>query len=121
MEFANARNYIQLNGLEVPTDFSDFAGATPPPPNVHGVVMDARKSKKQRGVEYVEISIGSDDGLLEGHSLYVFRSAVDNKGKAKFLGRIEIVLLTPDRAVGTVVGKAKNGVIQKGDNVTTRL
>jgi len=31
------------------------------------------------------------------------------------------VYVTPDRAVGVVILRAKNGVIERGDNVTSKL
>ena len=97
---------------------AELAGQQPPPV-VEGVVMDARKSARQ-GTEFVEISLGSDDGLAKGHSLFVYRGA-NGGDRGKYLGKIEIVYVTPDKAVGTVVERAKNGVIQKGDNVTSKL
>jgi hypothetical protein len=33
----------------------------------------------------------------------------------------EVVRAEPDRAVGRVIESSRNGVIQKGDNVTTKL
>jgi hypothetical protein len=120
-ELARTRQFLALNELEMPKDFRGADVAPPPPPGVHGLVTDARKSTKQRGLEFVEISIGSDDGLLEGHNLFVFRPGVQNDGRPLFLGKIEIVMLTPDKAVGRVVDKAKNGVIEVGDHVSTKL
>lgn len=119
-ELAARRKIMELNDLKLPKDLRSLDGKTPPPPIVESLVSDVRQGKT-RGTEFVEIRIGSDDGLLDGHTLYVFRTAEKNNGRAKFLGRIEIVLLTPDKAVGRVVEKAKNGVIQVGDHVTTRL
>ncbi len=119
-ELAAAKLFLQQHDLELPKDFRSLVGKTPPPPIVQGMVLDVGKAKRG-GSEFVEISLGSDDGLLQTHSLYVFRAAARNNGRAKFLGKIELVLLRPDRAVGKVVEKAKNGVIEKGDHVTTRL
>lgn len=84
-----------------------------PPPAVDGIVL---ATKKTRSSELVEISIGSDDGLKNNDTLFVFRTE-----DSKYLGQIKLVLVTPDRAVGTVTERAKNGVIQKGDNVATKL
>lgn len=65
----------------------------------------------------VEISIGKDDGVEEGQSLLVYRLAE----KSKYLGKIEIVYVTADKAVGTLVDDPKNGPIKKGDNVSAKL
>lgn len=86
------------------------------PPEVTGVVVGLRKDRRGR-VELVEISLGSDDGLSRGHELSVYST----EGNGKYLGEIRLVYITADRAVGAVVEPAKNGIIQKGDNVTTKL
>ncbi len=84
-----------------------------PPPSVEGLVLNTRKT---RASVLIEVSIGSDDGLKDGDELFVFRTR-----DSKYLGKIELVLVTPDRAVGAVVEKAKNGTIERGDNVATKL
>lgn len=101
---------------DLPTDPSEYRDRAAPPPQVDGLVLNTRQAKDSR-TEFVEISIGSDDGLQKGHSLFVYREG----GRGQYLGRIEIVFVSPDRAVGTVISKAKNGVIERGDNVTTKL
>jgi len=91
-----------------------------PPPDVAGLVLDARKTRN-RSTEFVHISIGSDDGLAVGHTLHVYRPADKNGGRAMYLGKIELVRVAPDEAVGTVIERAKNGIIERNDNVTTKL
>ena len=91
------------------------------PPRVDGKIVLTKAARSQGNAELVEISLGSDDGLSKGHEMVVYRSAAENGGKAKYLGKIRIVFTTPDKAVGTVLEKSKSGIIQKGDNVTTRL
>ena len=88
-----------------------------PPPLVRGVIYNTRDASSNGGNELVEISIGSDDGLAKGHELDIYRT----KGDGKYLGRMQLVYVTPDRAVGKVIQKAKNGIIQRGDYVTTQL
>ena len=90
----------------------------PPAPDVGGLVLAARTVKTS---QFVEISIGSDDGLVKGHKLYVFRTAENNGGRPKYLGRIQLMHVTPDRAVGSVVEPAKNGIITREDHVTTKF
>ena len=94
--------------------------AADPPPPVSGVVLD--KQKNERGtVEFIQISVGSDDGLRKGHQLYIYRLAKTGGERAQYLGQIRLVDVKPDEAVGTVIEKAKNGVIQKGDYASTKL
>ncbi len=90
-----------------------------PPPEVDGVVQEVKNDRTGRA-KMVVISIGADDGLMAGHVLYAFRSGVDGR-KAQYLGNIRVVDATPDQAVCEVIQTAKNGIIEKGDNVTTKL
>ena len=62
----------------------------------------------------VEVSIGTDDGLKSGDTLEIFRGT-------HYLGRMRLVRLDTDRAVGEIIPKTKKGPIQKGDHVATRL
>ena len=89
--------------------------ATPPVETVSGKVLAVSKSKE--GTEYVEISVGSDDGLVKGHQLYVYHTG----DKPKYLGKIQIVFTQPDKSVGMVLDKTKNGIIEKDDRVSTKL
>lgn len=109
---------VRQNGLD--TDPALVADAIEPPPPVDGIVVEIQKDKTNR-TRFVHISIGEDDGLRLQHELDVYRPAEQNGGKTQYLGRIKIIHLTPDEAVGIVVQAAKNGIIERGDNVTTRL
>jgi len=90
-----------------------------PPPPVEGLVTHLQKNKAGR-VQYVEISIGSDDGLVKGNELDVVRT-FGSEIRSEWLGRIRVADLGPDWAVGEVILPSKNGIIQEGDNVTTKL
>jgi len=113
-ESALLREELRRNDLQ--DDPIKIAQAASPPPSVEGVVLATRTSKAS-GTELIEITLGSDDGLAYGHSLYVYREL----GRGKYLGQISIVYLEPDRAVGRLDPLTRNGVIERGDNVTTRL
>jgi hypothetical protein len=103
--------YLALHKME--TDPKKMVAGAQPPTDVDGVVLRAEKAEKGTN-EFVEISVGSDDDLREGHELTVFNHE-------KYLGRIKLIRVTPDKSVGLVIDKAKNTVIQRGDNVTTKL
>ena len=61
-------------------------------------------------------------GLKKGHEMSVIRTGLNKPGQQpKFLCKILILNTTPDKAVGEVIEGTRNGVIQKGDNVTTKL
>lgn len=116
-DYVILQKIIAANGL--PTDPKLVAGLQTPPPAVEGEVLETRRAGRS-GSDLVEFSLGLDDGLVEGHKLYVFRPAAGDRA-AKFLGEIKIVYATPDKAVGAVVSRAKNGIIEKGDHVTSKL
>ena len=83
------------------------------PPIVEGEVVKV-DAKNQN----VEISIGSNDGLKVGHVLYLYRTSPS----PEFLGKIEIIQVDVQQAVGRVIGKNLHGKkIQEGDNVSTKI
>jgi len=91
-----------------------------PPPIVGGLVKEVRENVTG-STKLVQITLGSDDGIKVGHTLIVYRPAEKNNGQPKYLGKIQVVRVTPDEAVGTVIDNDKNGVIERNDNVTTQL
>lgn len=103
--------FLASNGL--PTDTREMLVREQAAPVVRGLVNEVRKAEKGN-LEYVEISIGSNDGLVRGHKATVYRDD-------QFLGRIRLVSVERNRSVGTVEEKAKNAIIEKGDNVTTKF
>ena len=82
------------------------------PPRVEGTITDVR----QGGL--VEINIGRDDGLLQGHKLHVYR---DNEGVQTYLGRIEVLNVKPGKAVGKIMPEYRTGTIMQNDSVTAYL
>jgi len=83
------------------------------PPAVEGLV-----SRVDATSNHVELSIGSDDGLVPGHELFVFRRSPN----AQFVGKIRIIAADPERAVATVVGKTYLGTkVTEGDVVSTSI
>ena len=84
----------------------------PPPEDVEGIV---KNSDARSGL--ATISIGSDAGLLKGHTLEVFRS----KPKPFYLGQIKIVEVGPHEAVGKVVYPQYKKLIQANDEVASHI
>jgi|EP00456_Euglypha_rotunda_P085291 chromosome segregation ATPase len=105
---------IWLGRKRLPTDPKLMIAETTPPPPLEGRVVDYVKEKKGN-TELVEVSLGSDDGLSVGHTMTVYNR------DGRYLGQIRLTLVNADKAVGIVTLKEKNTVIQKGDNVTTKL
>jgi septal ring factor EnvC (AmiA/AmiB activator) len=112
---ATLRKVLVANKLD--PDPNKYARKLAPPPLVTGKVLATEKSGSAASQQFIEISIGSDDGITEGNILYVYRVGAQNK----YLGQIRLKLVTADRAVGVVVDQAKNGVIEREDYVTTKL
>ena len=64
----------------------------------------------------VEVSIGSDDGVLAGHHLDVHRTA---DGANTYVGKIEVIRTTPDKAICKILPEFRQGEIQVSDRVST--
>lgn len=108
------RRVLAANGFE--TDSKKYSQVQATQEVVFGKVLDTRPAGRG-GREMIEVSIGSDDGVREGSVLYVYRTGDRNL----FLGTIKLELVKPDKAVGVVELKAKNGVIERNDYVSTKL
>jgi hypothetical protein len=87
------------------------AADNPPPEDIQGFV---KRDADPTGL--VLISLGSDAGILKGHTLEVFRLAP----QGKYLGRIKIIEVRPYESVGQIMGKA-TGPILKDDRVASKL
>lgn len=110
-----------LSAAGITADVKELAARKSPPPVVEGIIQEIKKGKRQGASELVEISLGSDMGLQKGHEMTVYRTGLNGAQRAKFLAKIVIVDTRPDKAIGQVIESTRNGVIQKGDNVTTKL
>ncbi|MCA9079716.1 MAG: hypothetical protein KDA58_04115 [Planctomycetaceae bacterium] len=104
----------------LPTNPREVAKLSAPAPPVEGLVRTVKRDKTNR-VKFVELTIGSDDGLLVGHSMDVVHIPSNGGNGAEWLGKVKVVSVNPDSAVAEVILAAKNGIIQEGDNVTTKL
>ncbi len=101
---------LRQNGLS--DDISQIKGMESPPPVV-GEVRRVDPSNRR-----VELSIGSDDGLVVGHELFLFRQVP----RPEYLGKITIISVDPDQAVGRVVGTTYQGKkIKEGDLVSSTI
>ena len=90
-----------------------FAG--PPPAGLQGEVTQVDRLSGR-----VEISLGSDDGLVPGHELNVYRNPPPrSRGRAVSLGRMRILSLSPDQAVGEMIDGNAAGNVKEKDRVST--
>jgi predicted phage tail protein len=101
---------LRQNGLS--DDISRIKGIESPPPVV-GEVKRVDPAKR-----LVELSIGSDDGLVVGHELFLFRHTPE----PEYVGKITIISVDSDQAVGRVVGTTYHGrKIKEGDLVSSTI
>ena len=105
-QVARQATVLERNGLD---EFMPVDGIAP---KVDGIILAVGDR------DLVELSIGSDDGLRAGHTLEVYRHGAS---VSKYLGRVEVVRLQPDRAVAKIIPEFRKGVIQKEDRVASRL
>lgn len=106
-DLADAKEVLRLHDLQ-----SKPAVYQGTPPTVDGVVL------KVGADGLLEISIGSDDGLLKGHTLEVVRQG---GGVSTYLGRIVVTETSPDKSVCKVLPAFLQGAIQRNDRVTSKL
>ncbi|MEZ6126599.1 MAG: hypothetical protein R3C49_26040 [Planctomycetaceae bacterium] len=69
---------------------------------------------KARTTEFVEITIGSDDKVFENMKLIISRGA-------DYICQARVVRVNPDTAICVVDEETRQGIVQRGDNVTTKL
>jgi hypothetical protein len=91
---------------------------------VHGVAMKYPPDDKPPTIEgkikaigasdLVEITIGHDDGLKQGHQLDIYRGS-------KYVGRLVIRKTQPDSAVGQLIKDQMRDQAREGDNVSTKF
>jgi hypothetical protein len=104
-QVAGMTSAMRENGLDPNTDPNSVV------PRVDGRVSQV---KQAGGDQLIEITIGADDGIKVGNTVEIYRDD-------KYLGRIEILKTSPDRAVGRVDRRFQTGLIQEGDRVATRF
>jgi hypothetical protein len=106
---ARFQTLLRRNGLS--DDIATVKG-TDTPPAVEGQVSRVEDNKS------IEITIGSDDGLVPGHELFVYRTTP----QPEYLGKVKIISVDPDQAVARVIGATVHGKkIKEGDIVSSTI
>ena len=104
-DYKNAVEVLRIHGLkDDPALYSKQ-----PPAGVRGNITAVRQDGN------VQISIGSDSGLVKGHQLDVIR---ERNGIPSYIGKIEITNTTQDQASAAIMREFRQGTIQIGDVVT---
>jgi len=104
-DLAKATEVLRIHGLK--PEPAIYSGVAPP---VDGVVVEVGSDGKT-----LELSIGSDDGLMKGHLLEVYREG------GGWLGRVEVMQTSADKAVCKVLPEFLQRPIERNDRVTTKL
>ena len=104
-DYRDAMEVLRMFGLQA----NPALYAKHPPAGIKGTVTEVR----ERGM--IEISIGSDSGLVKGHQLDVVRY---REGRSVYVGKVEITTTAADRAVAQVMPEFRRGTVQRGDEVT---
>lgn len=108
-EFAKTIARLQAQGGRTTPVAANASGRNPPPEYVEGLIerVDGR---------FVTLTIGSDAGLVKGHTMYVYGMGA-NVG---YRGEVRLVDVTAKVAVGEVMGKEVTR-IRRGDTAASDL
>ena len=96
---------LQWHGF--PDKNSDYKSKTPP--KVDAIVTSVN------GDGLIEISLGSDAGLREGHQLEIYR------GPSTYVGRVKVVKTDPSKSVCKVDPNFQNSNIMVNDRVASKI
>jgi hypothetical protein len=105
----NAR--LSLSRGATTTTVSKKDERNPPAERVEGLVRGIDKEG------LIKLTIGSDSGLVRGHTLEAYRI---NSTTQKYLGTVRIIEVTHNEAVAQPIGKLSSP-IQMGDRVASRI
>jgi hypothetical protein len=105
-----AKELAQLRaGPVTPAAGTSLTTKNPPAEKIDGQVTQA-------GGDLLKLSVGSDSGLKQGHTLELFRLGA----KPLYLGTVRIISLEAKAAVAKPIDKL-NGAPQVGDTVSSRI
>lgn len=76
--------------------------------------VERTQRNQARTQEFVKITVGSDDKIFEDMMLTIFR-------KNNYICQARVVKVYPDTAICLVDETTRQGLVQRGDNVTTKL
>ncbi|RUL88572.1 hypothetical protein [Tautonia sociabilis] len=108
---ADYQNYLESRGL--PSDRNRIRQAA------QGVVVSPDIEGKVLRVasDFIEISIGSDDGVVAGQEYFVFRRG----GSPQYIGKIKVTLTEADKAVARVTEPYLGRKVMEGDDVAGKI
>lgn len=108
---ADYQNYLESRGLPSdPEQVRLAAQGTLVSPDIEGRVLRIAD-------DYLEVSIGSDDGVKTGQEYFVFRTG----DSPQYIGKIRITLTEADKAVGRLIFSNLGRKVMEGDNVAGKI
>ena len=112
-DMANELKTLQERNKDLAEDYAGMVeGIREEAAKVDGLVLAVRNTG------LIEVSIGKDDGLAAGQTLEVYRIS---DGPGKYLGRVEVTQVEPDKAACRILPNFLKGTIVKGDRVASKL
>jgi len=107
---AKYSSLLRSNGLS--DDIAQIKGLESPPPVVGEVTRVDPTNRK------IESSIGSNDGLVPGHELYIVRTSP----RPEYIGKAKVLSVDPNQSVLQVIGGTYQGKkIQESDIVSSTI
>lgn len=103
-DYRDAMDVLKKNGLKPDPSIYSMV----PPKNVQGIVTEVRPNG------WVQISIGSDSGLVKGQRLDIVRKSGNRE---IYIGKLEIDTTTVDSAVARILTDYRRGTVQRDDTV----
>lgn len=100
-ELAKKTKVMKAHGLR------DDALTSHIPPEVNGVVQGVRD-------DVVVVSLGTDDGIREGHVLDIFRGD-------RYIGKAVVTIAEFDKSAARISPDFRRDLVQEGDHVTTKF
>ena len=100
-QYSQANNVLKAHNLTIDTPVHSI------PPEIEGIVQASSE-------DMIQISLGSDEGLRNGHTVEVSRGD-------RYLGRAKIIRVNSDISVGQLLTEYSKAPIRKGDRVQTKV
>ncbi len=106
-DLKKADDALRYNGLDKNSDYQSKM-----PPKLDAIVTSVN------GDGLIEISLGSDAGLREGHQLEVYRTG---GGESTYVGRVKVVRTDPSKSVCTIDPNFQNSNVMVNDRVASKI